>query len=145
MSYFQKIKEQYNNNRECERRKIIDFLINKNNSQLKVSKYGGNGKRNYTSGGKLSKSYDLSNWKWIVVSKDENEYFISLQTFDRDKNSQNYHVLMDRIGICKYNKFINKPDYFNLMKLTSLELPLNDRDLEDLYELLIDDDKFAEL
>ena len=61
MSYFQKIKEQYNNNRECERRKIIDFLINKNNSQLKVSKYGGNGKRNYTSGGKLSKSYDLSN------------------------------------------------------------------------------------
>ena len=45
MSYFQKIKEQYNNNRECERRKIIDFLINKNNSQLKVSKYGGNGKK----------------------------------------------------------------------------------------------------
>lgn len=81
----------------------------------------------------------------VMIYLIENEYFISLQTFDRDKNSQNYHVLMDRIGICKYNKFINKPDYFNLMKLTSLELPLNDRDLEDLYELLIDDDKLSEL
>ena len=133
MSPFMEAKEKYNVLREFERKKIINFLLGKG---LKVPQTGGMGYCCYTNGGTLERSYDLTNWKWITVKKEEVEYLISLQAFDQDKSSKNFHVLMDRIGICCYPKEEKKPDYFNLMKVTSLELTLDEKDLEELYKLL---------
>jgi hypothetical protein len=78
----------------------------------------------------------LSNWKWIEAIKGENKFFVSLQAFDKDSNSQNYHVLMDRIGIFIFPKNCKKPDYLNLMQTTSLDLPLDEKDLEALIDFM---------
>lgn len=43
---------------------------------------------------------------------------------------------MDRIGLCSYPKTEKKPDYYKLMKVTSLELPLDEKDLDELYKML---------
>lgn len=133
MNAFLEAKETYNAFREFERKKIINYLIEKG---LKIQQNGGMGHSHYTNGGQLERSYDLTNWKWVSGSNGEKKFFISLQAFDKDRSSKNYHVLMDRIGICFYNMDEKKPDYFHIMKVTSLELPLNENDLEDLYGLI---------
>lgn len=133
LSPFMEAKEKYNALREFERKKIIHYLIEKG---MKVSQTGGMGYPCYTNGGNLQRSYDLTNWKWVTVSVKNKELFISLQAFDQDRKSKNYHVLMDRIGLCSYPKTEKKPDYNKLMKVTSLELPLDEKDLDELYKML---------
>ena len=133
MNVFLEIKEKYNSLREYERNKIIKYLSEKG---FEVSYNGGKGRLNYTNNGKLEKSYDLTNWKWVNATKENIKYFISLQAFDRDASSKNYHVLMDRIGICAFSNE-KKPDYFNLMETTSLELPLGEQDLDELLKKMI--------
>lgn len=133
MNIFLETKEKYNSLREYERKKIINYLSEKG---FKVSYNGGNGRPNYTNGGKMKKSYDLTNWKWVDATKENIKYFISLQAFDMDTTSKNYHVLMDRIGICAFSNG-EKPDYFNLMETTSLELPLGEQDLDELLKKMI--------
>lgn len=133
MYEFIEAKEKYNSLREYERKKILTYL---SENGFKVSYMGGAGRSNYTNGGELEKSYNLTNWKWIDASKEESKYFISLQAFDKDKSSNNFHVLMDRIGICKFSKENNKPDYFSLMQTTSLELPLEKKDLAELIKII---------
>lgn len=133
MDVFLETKEKYNSLREFERKKIITYL---DQSGFKVSYLGGTGRPNYKNGGRLKKSYDLTNWKWIDAWKNDAKYFISLQAFDKDTSSNNFHVLMDRIGICKYFRENKKPDYFNLMQTTSLELPLDENDLAELIKIM---------
>lgn len=125
------LKEKYNLLREYERKKIINYLCEKG---FEISCNGGKGKPDYTNGGKLKKSYDLTNWKLVNATKGNIKYFISLQAFDRDTSSKNYHVLMDRIGICAFSKEVKNPDYFSLMQMTSLELPLEKKDLDELLK-----------
>ena len=120
--------------RQGERTKIIKFLESKG---LFVDKRGGNGGENYTNNGTLPKEYDLRNWIWVTGKYKDKGFLISLQAFDRDKESQNYHVLMDRIGICVYDKEQNKPNYFDIMEVTNLDLPLGKRDLNMLYNLIV--------
>lgn len=131
---FMETKAKYNWLRETERKKIIAYFLEKGEN---VSYKGGNGNFDYTNSGKLEKSYDLTNWKWVEITKGNRKFFISLQAFDKDKGSKNYHVLMDRIGICMYGREEKNPNYFDLMKITSLELPLSESELDDLYEFVI--------
>lgn len=133
MNVFLETKEKYNSLREYERKKIISYLAEKG---FKISYLGGTGRPNYTNNGQLDKSYDLTNWKWVDATKGNIKYFISLQAFDIDKRSKNYHVLMDRIGICAFSKEVKKPDYFSVMKMTSLELPLGEKHLDELLEIM---------
>lgn len=92
----------------------------------------------------LNPPYDLTNWKYVEVNKmyqidnDEIEvhYFISLQTFDRDPNSNNIHVLMDRIGIYAYVGKYRAEEAINNMKITDITLPLDNDKLEKLCEIL---------
>ncbi len=132
---FTVIKKAYTEMRELERKKILGFLIDKGLNMVNTPK-SGKGSSNYTNGGKLERSYDLSNWKWVEGIVDDKKFLVSLQAFDYDKSSKNVHVLMDRIGICKYDKNAKHPDYLNTMEVTSLELPLNEDDLEELYNVL---------
>ena len=133
---FAEVKKQYAKLRENERIKIIDFLKEKG---YKASKRGGQGKPRwdgddyYTNGHSIN-PYDLSNWKWVKTSKNGLSYIISLQTFDRDQSSGNWHVLFDRISImCELpNKEV---------ELTKYDLPLDESELEGLVSRL---DKLVE-
>lgn len=131
---FKNVKETYRLLRMEERIKIMDYLENKG---LTIVRKSGNGGENYTNNGTLPKEYDLRNWIWVTGKYKDKGFLISLQAFDRDKDSQNYHVLMDRIGICVYDKEQNKPNYFDIMEVTNLDLPLGKRDLNMLYNLIV--------
>ena len=131
---FKNVKETYRLLRMEERIKIMDYLENRGRTIVRKS---GNGGENYTNNGTLPKEYDLRNWIWVTGKYKDKGFLISLQAFDRDKASQNYHVLMDRIGICVYDKEQNKPNYFDIMEVTNLDLPLGKRDLNLLYNLIV--------
>lgn len=131
---FKNVKETYRLLRMEERIKIMDYLENRG---LTIVRKSGNGGENYTNNGTLPKEYDLRNWIWVTGKYKDKGFLISLQAFDRDKDSQNYHVLMDRIGICVYDKEQNKPNYFDIMEVTNLDLPLGKRDLNMLYNLIV--------
>ena len=107
---FLKIKEAYKSARLEEKKRIKYFLLSKRDGDgnlifLKekdgtdtfVGRSKGHGKPNYSSGGTLSKPYDLTNHMWIDLSYKGNDILISLQSFDIDPNSHNIHVLYDRI------------------------------------------------
>ena len=110
---FLKIKEAYKSARTEERKRIIDFITKKKDKEgnyiftkSKDKPYntrnqysGGRGDKKYTSGSRLSRPYDLSNHMWIDLSYKGNDILISLQSFDIDPNSNNLHVLYDRVGI----------------------------------------------
>lgn len=133
MTVFEKIKEAYVLARYEERQKIVKYLEKHyEGSRIKVVTRGGRGQRDYTSGGELSKkSYDLSNWMYVEL-RDKNKnplYLISLQPFEQDQGTGNYHVLMDRIGIYSYENG-NKNSIIPNMKITNYELPLSESDLK---------------
>ena len=131
---FKNVKETYRLLRMEERIKIMDYLENRG---LTIVRKSGNGGENYTNNGTLPKEYDLRNWIWVTGKYKDKGFLISLQAFDRDKASLNYHVLMDIIGICVYDKYFNKPNYFDIMEVTNLDLPLGKRDLNLLYNLIV--------
>lgn len=141
MSSFSEAKERYNAYREYERKKIIAFLKHKG---LQVSQAGVMGYPCYTNGGRLKRSYDFTNWKWVSVTIGNIKILISLQAFDKDKSSKSIHILMDRIGICSYSKSTS-PDHFNSMEVTSFELPLGLTDLESLYKEIMERFKSVDL
>lgn len=142
---FQNIKKVYEAERDKERVKICNFLL-KNGFDVATQGNAGKGSKHYSSGGKLNKQYDLSNWKYVEAYKDNFIYFISLQAFDHDPSSYNQHVLMDRIGLYKYrgsglkerHKFYDAFDAFSKMVITDLELPLSEPDLDNLLQAIED-------
>ena len=80
--------------------------------------------------------YDLSNWKWVCVKRNDVHFFISLQTFDKDLRTGNLHILMDRIGVYAYVGNYSSIDAQSKMMMTNIELPLDDKGktLRDLSE-----------
>ena len=158
---FLKIKEAYKSARTEEKKRIKAFLLSKRDSDgnlifLKekdgtdtfVQTSGGSGKPNYSSGGTLSRPYDLSNHMWIDLSYKGNDVLISLQSFDIDPNkkgNKNLHVLYDRIGIMfeKDGKILlpdNKSEVshaFLKMETTNWELPLSEADMEEMVDYII--------
>jgi len=166
---FLKIKEAYKSARTEEKKRIKAFLLSKRDSDgnliflkekdgtdtfVKTSR--GSGRSNYSSGGTLSRPYDLSNHMWIDLSYKGNDILISLQSFDIDPNSHNLHVLYDRIGI-KFGKDEEtdnkneesddkdgKPDNelkvsddIFKMETTNWELPLSEAEMEEMVDYII--------
>ena len=166
---FLKIKEAYKSARTEEKKRIKAFLLSKRDSDgnliflkekdgtdtfVKTSR--GSGRSNYSSGGTLSRPYDLSNHMWIDLSYKGNDILISLQSFDIDPNSHNLHILYDRIGI-KFGKDEEtdnkneesddkdgKPDNelkvsddIFKMETTNWELPLSEAEMEEMVDYII--------
>ena len=156
---FLKIKEAYKSARTEERKRIIDFITKKKDKEgnyiftkSKDKPYntrnqysGGRGDKKYTSGSRLSRPYDLSNHMWIDLSYKGNDILISLQSFDIDPNSNNLHVLYDRVGILfeKGDKILlpdnelKVSDDFLKMETTNWELPLSGADMEEMVNYII--------
>lgn len=128
---FDEIKKRYVEAREKERNKIADFLRNKG---LTVSKQvnAGKGLSDYTAGGTIS-PYDLTNWKYVEAKGDGYSVLVSLQAFDHDPSSRGHHILMDRLGICVYEKY-DAEQAFQNMHVTDIDLPLTDTKLDELYK-----------
>lgn len=82
--------------------------------------------------------YDLSNLKWVSVKRNNVYFFISLQAFDRDLRTGNLHVLMDRIGVYAYVGNYSSIDAQTKMMITNIELPLDDKKLNELGQTLRD-------
>ena len=156
---FLKIKEAYKSARLEEKKRIIDFITKKKDKEgnylftkSKDKPYntrnqysGGSGIPNYSSGGTLSRPYDLSNHMWIDLSYKGNDILISLQSFDIDPNSHNVHVLYDRVGILFEDggKILlpdnesEVSDAFLKMKTTNWELPLYQAEMEEMVDYII--------
>lgn len=151
---FKKARETYNNLRNIERQKIVNKLKKENF----IAK-GRQGTWNYTSQGKIKRSYNLGLWKWIVATKGDITAVISLQTIEQDSKTKNIHVLFDRISIDVFKdneKNVlseNSDSYFSSIKprynvenefdsaffekaITDLELPLEDADLDSLLAII---------
>ncbi|WP_019229965.1 hypothetical protein [Sedimentibacter sp. B4] len=122
---FELIKQVYTESREGERLKIVDYL---EKCGYKVKKRGlaGKGVKKYISGGQLIKPFDLTNWKWIEITKDGREFLVSLQPPDKDPSSGNHHVLMDRIGVYSNGHWI----------ITDIDLPMDEKSLNALVEII---------
>lgn len=130
---FNKIKTEYENCREMERRAIRDHLVDRGFVVSKSSR-AGKGVINYTSSGRI-KPYDLSNWKFIIAEKSGKKVFISLQAFDQDKHSRNHHVLYDRLGVYAYEEY-SPADVFSKMLTTNIDLPMDEAKFAELDELI---------
>ena len=159
---FLKIKEAYKSARTEEKKRIIDYITKKKDkkgnylfTKSKDKPYssrnqylGGRGSGKYTSSSRLSRPYDLSNHMWIDLSYKGNDILISLQSFDIDPNSNNLHVLYDRIGIL-FEKSKKIPllkdcytitkvsDDFLKMETTNWELPLSEAEMEEMVDYII--------
>lgn len=163
MNNFEQIKKEYIQNRENERKKIIDYLAKQKDAEGNPLFKKENGKtyedNHYRySGGtgssvygktRFENSYDLSNWKYIVTKYNDTKILISLQSFDIDPNSGNVHILTDRIGLYFYDNVSEEKievkigdrtqkiaDPFLKMQVTEFELPLSEQNLAGLVELI---------
>ena len=76
---FIEIKKAYNKARKDERNKIAKYF-NKLEDFDKERPIARAGFNRYKSGGRLLKEYDLSNWNWVCVKRNNVNFFISLQT-----------------------------------------------------------------
>ena len=107
---FENAQKNYFTARENEAKKIIKFLKGKcdnvkiNNAEGKFEEFTGT----------------IPNKKWIVVETDNN--IISLQPFDIDCGTKNYHVLLDRLGW--YYKDENDKSDFLKIKGINIDLPI---------------------
>ena len=118
-----------------EQRKIIIEYLEKAGFTV-LGKNGGRGICDYTSGRRFQIPYDLSNWLWINVEKNGRMAMISLQSFDQDPNSKNYHVLMDRIGILLYDGVASPCKSYEKMEAQDIDLPMDEKKLGKLIEVL---------
>jgi hypothetical protein len=136
---FEEIKEEYIRLREEERKTIVNHLQNEGFDIDNPS--NGSGKKKYgarrNGKNRLDPPYDLSFWKWISVSFDnDKKAFISLQSFDKDPSSYNLHVLMDRIGIYVYEEKYCAAEARTKMITTNIELPMDENKLRQLVDTL---------
>ncbi|MDD7334650.1 MAG: hypothetical protein SOV61_00360 [Lachnospiraceae bacterium] len=134
---FLEVRSQYNKLREEERNKISKYLRNHDdfkNATVKAKR----GSYKYKSGKRLEIEYDLSNWLWIDITINDVNFLISLQTFDQDPNTGNFHVLVDRIGIYAYGGDYSADDAHKNMMITNIELPIDDNKLEKLANIVKD-------
>lgn len=137
---FSKIKDMYNKARGIEGSKISKYF--REHTDFEVGKSAvKQGKKGYSSGSRFHEKYDLRNWKWVCVKRNNVNFFISLQSFERDPKTGNLHILMDRIGIYAYTGKYSPIDAQTKMMVTELELPMDDDKLKELEEILIDQSK----
>lgn len=126
--------------REYEWKKLRKYLSD-NNITI-VNGRSGCGSQTYSSNRRLNPPYDLSNWRWIDITlKNGGMAFISFQPFDKDNNTNNSHVLFDRIGISWYEK---RKDNSNLEKQKETAMIINNMFITDI-ELPLDENKMNKI
>ncbi len=73
------------------------------------------------------------NWFGIDVTI-EQKYHIALQAYDKDKDSENIHVLMDRLGIYKYDRCNNSDLSFDKIEdkmiNANIDLPMSPQPMD---------------
>lgn len=67
--------------------------------EVKTRGNAGRGLPKYSSGGRLTPPFDLSNWMWVAGERDGVFVMVSLQVLDQDPRSMNMHALIDRVGV----------------------------------------------
>ncbi len=72
---FSEIKNMYNEARTEERNKISRFFHTQDDFETEKPAARA-GVKNYNSGGRLIEEYDLSNWKWICVKRNDVHFFV---------------------------------------------------------------------
>lgn len=134
---FQQAKAMYIAARKKERARIRSALQGAG-FQVKSGNNAGQGLRSYTSGGRLSPPFDLSNWMWIEAQRDGIWVIVSLQVLDQDPHSLNIHALMDRVGFQVLSEESADPDTDPLFEkcTTGFTLPLTDADLHELIAFI---------
>ena len=130
---FLKVRQCYRELRREQRQLIAGYLERQG---FAVAKNGGRGIRNYTSGRRFEVPYDLSDWLWIDVEKNGKRAMVSLQSFDRDPASKNYHVLTDRLGIFLYDGARTARESYYRMETLDVDLPMDDGKLAVLADVL---------
>lgn len=142
---FQDAKNEYERQRDTERINLAIALAKflTDNKELKDKLrvvYGGRagkGRVNYSSGKRI-KEYDLSNWKWVEVTDDDDfECIVSLNMPDTDPRSGNSHVLFDRVGLLVSYR-INDSYYYETAIHTNIDLPLTDEAVKDIAQLVLE-------
>ena len=86
----------------------------------------------------MVKEYDLRNWQWVCVKRNDVHFLISLQTFDKDPTTGKFHVLMDRIGIYAYVGEYSPIEAQTKMMITNIELPIDDEKMKELANMIKD-------
>ena len=135
---FQKIKDQYEQQRKAERSKLIAYLEKHalfTNAGLTVVKGGGSGSKNYSSSGRIF-PFDLSNWKWVECENAGGSFnaVISLNMLDDDLSSGNAHALYDRIGLILTYRHENNT--YKTLIWTDIDLPFSDESMEKIAKLI---------
>ncbi len=128
-AHFKEIRDSYALLREKEKNKIIAYL-------------DGKGFRFFTYLWMPAKKKEktgcgigaLKNLKWVNAEKNGFKYFISLQAFNIDKKTGNHHVVMDRIGVYKFQGDYDGRNALYEMKDTGIDLPITDKELDDLLK-----------
>lgn len=146
---FETVKTNYEQARESVRKDLAKYLAKYKGIEdvLRVVSGGRSGKglKNYTSGKRMIKGYDLSNWKWVEITDDGDfDCIVSLNMPDVDPRSGNSHILFDRVGLLvSYHK---DGHYYETAIHTDVDLPLDDTEKERIAQLVIDQFKiFSEM
>lgn len=140
----QTAKKKYEEAREDERGRLAGFLAKyiagnediKDELRVVYGGRAGKGLKKYTSGRRMEE-YDLSNWKWVEIT-DDNDFdcIVSLNMPDVDPRSGNSHVLFDRVGLLvSYHK---DGHYYETAVCTDINLPLGDTDKDKIARLVIE-------
>jgi len=130
---FRDIRDAYLQKRVAERRAIVQRL-REAGYEVSTNVRAGRGLSNYTSGGKLNPPHDLSHWMWVdAVRSDGVKVRVLLQSFDRDAQSKNEHVLLDRLSIGVIPAHI---EHSRWLIDAGLELPLDAAMLEQLVGMV---------
>lgn len=132
---FIEIKNEYYEARKKERNKISSFF-SKHEEFETERPAARQGSKHYKSGNRLVNEYDLRNWLWVCVKRNNVHFFISLQAFDRDPKTGNLHILMDRIGVYAYVGDYSAYDAQTKMMITNIELPLDNDELKELAYIM---------
>ena len=129
---FQKIKDQYEQQRKAERSKLIAYLEKHalfTNAGLTV------GRKNYSSSGRIF-PFDLSNWKWVECENAGGSFnaVISLNMLDDDLSSGNAHALYDRVGLILTYRHENNT--YKTLIWMDIDLPFSDESMEKIAKLI---------
>ena len=134
---FVEARDAYRNARNMQRLLIVEALKSAG-FEVKTRGNAGRGLLKYTSGGRLTPPFDLSNWMWVTGERDDVFVMVSLQVLDQDPKSMNVHALMDRVGVEVYRADdpVDENDPLFERATTELQLPLDSDSLATLVSLI---------
>ena len=123
MCEFTNAKEAYSKLRKEQAELIVSYLRKKVDSETCIVKDSDIFHQNPNDDNQIELAGKLE-FHWIKVPKGKGGFIISLQAYDQDPNSGNYHWLLDRIGIYKYDE--DTVGCVDTKGTTAINLPMDD-------------------